>query len=273
MSVFPVALQLYSVRDAASENTEAVLKQIKSFGYDGVEFAGFYGNTPAELAKKVALSGLEPVSAHVAITELRADINKVINDYKTLGCRHIAVPWLGEDERPGAIGFPRVIEELNRFGEILLDAGITLSYHNHDFEFVRVGSEYGFDLIYSSVPAELLKVEQDTCWVSVAGESPVAYIEKYAGRCPLLHLKDYVGKKSNNMYKLIGVNENEKSEDSEAFELRPLGCGVQDFKAIIAAAEKSGVEWLIVEQDEPSMNKSAVECAQISREYLKSIGY
>ena len=270
---FPVALQLYSVRDVAEENTASVLNQLKEFGYDGVEFAGFCGKTPAELAKLVAASGLEPVSAHVSINDMRADINKVINDYKTLGCKHVAVPWLGDEERPGASGFEAVLKDLNRFGEILLDAGITLSYHNHDFEFVRIGDEFGFDRIYSSVPESLLKVEMDTCWVSVAGESPVAYLEKYSGRCPLLHLKDYAGKKSNNMYKLIGVNENEKAEESDAFELRPLGYGVQDWNAIIKAAEKAGTEWLIVEQDEPSMNKSRMECAQLSREFLKSIGH
>ncbi len=273
MKKFPIAIQLYSVRDVLEENTEATLKELKGYGYNGVEFAGLCGKTPSELAKITAKSGLEPISAHVSIGELRADIKKVIADYKTLGCKHIVLPGVNQDERPGNENFPLLLKDMRAFGEALTDAGFVFSYHNHDFEFVKIGGEFGFDIIYQTIPQELLKVQQDTCWVAVAGESPVAYLEKYANRSPLLHLKDYFGKKSDNMYKLIGIDEKLEASENEAFELRPLGCGVQDFKSIIEAAERAKVEWLIVEQDEPSMGKTRMESAKISRDYLESIGY
>jgi sugar phosphate isomerase/epimerase len=49
-----------------------------------------------------------------------------------------------------------------------------------------------------------------------------------------------------------------------------LGYGVQDIPAIIEASKKAGSKWLIVEQDQPSMGKTPMECAAMSMEYLKN---
>jgi len=81
-----------------------------------------------------------------------------------------------------------------------------------------------------------------------------------------------VGSKSKNMYELIG-DDKAKAEEQNTFGLRYVGQGKQDFPAIIKAAEESGTQWLIVEQDNPSPDMTPIECAQKSREYLKSIGY
>ena len=127
------------------------------------------------------------------------------------------------------------------------------------------------DILYESVPADLLQTELDTCWVNVGGENPSDYIMKYAGRSPLVHLKDFVGSKSENMYELIGIDK--KAEGSaEAFDFRPVGSGKQDFPSILAAAEKAGATWVAVEQDKPSLGLTSMECAEKSRVYLKSIG-
>ena len=127
--------------------------------------------------------------------------------------------------------------------------------------------------MYSAIPADLLETELDTCWVNVAGEDPAAYVLKYSGRAPVVHLKDFTGERSNNMYKLIGLNEDKKAEEKNKFEFRPVGYGKQDFVKIIAASEQAGAKWLVVEQDEPSMGKTRLECAEMSRAYLKTIGY
>ena len=73
------------------------------------------------------------------------------------------------------------------------------------------------------------------------------------------------------MYALIGIDENEKKETDGKFEFRPVGLGVQDFPTILNAAEESGVKWVVVEQDEPSMEKTPFECAELSINYLKSL--
>lgn len=267
--MLPIAIQLYSLRDDTAKDAESTLRAVKEYGYDGVEFAGLCGKTPEEMKALIDEIGLVPVSAHISLYDLRDNAEKVINDYKTVGCKHLVVPGLAEDDRPGKDGFVQVVKDMDRFGEMIRNAGMTLSYHNHDFEFVRMeNGEYGFDYLYSNTKPENVKMQQDSCWVKVAGESPEAYLEKYANRCPLLHLKDFAGEKSANMYNLIGIDETKKDAPSN-FEFRPVGSGVQNFRSIVSAAEKCGVEWLIVEQDEPSMGKTPMECAKMSVDYLK----
>ncbi len=269
--MLPVAIQLYSLRDDMANDVESTLRSVKDFGYDGVELAGFCGKTPEEMKKLLDEIGLTPISAHISLYELREDAEKLINDYKVLGCNHLVVPGLALEDRPGKEGFFEVVKDLEKFGALMRSYGMTLSYHNHDFEFVKMDNgEYGFDYLYGNTSPDNLKMQQDTCWVRVAGEDPVKYLEKYKNRCPLLHLKDFVGQKSDNMYNLIGIDETKK-EAPKTFEFRPVGCGVQDFAAIIDSAEKNGVEWLIVEQDEPSMGKTPMECAKISIDFLRNM--
>ncbi len=265
----PIAIQLYSVRDTAEQDFEYTAKTLKNMGYMGVEFAGLYGRTPKEIAKIIASIGLEPLSAHVPFDDMRSDMEKVIRDYKDIGCNHIAIPWLAECDRPNGANYKKTVEDISRFADMADKSGLTISYHNHDFEFVRTeNGNYALDELYVSVP--VLKAELDTCWVSVAGEDPVKYIEKYANRIPLLHLKDYFGGKTENMYGLIGSNE-AKKEESSAFEFRPVGYGKIDFKSVLDAAQKCGVTWCIVEQDEPSMGKSRFECAKMSINTVKDL--
>jgi hypothetical protein len=80
-------------------------------------------------------------------------------------------------------------------------------------------------------------------------------------------------KKPEQLYELIGIEtEKKKEQDEEAFGFRPVGYGVQDFPAILKAAEEAGAEWVIVEQDRPALDKTSIECAAMSREYLKKLG-
>ena len=150
--------------------------------------------------------------------------------------------------------------------------GLTLLYHNHDFEFVKLDGKYALDVLYDTVPADLLQTELDVCWVRVGGEEPASYIRKYTGRAPVVHLKDYAGGKSEHMYELIGIESEERAPEENPFEFRPVGSGVQDMPAIIKAAEDAGAQWVVVEQDMPSMGLAPLQCIEKSRQYLKSIG-
>lgn len=161
-------------------------------------------------------------------------------------------------------------ENVKKFGELANKYGMKLCYHNHDFEFEKVDGEYKLDLLYKAISPELLSTQLDTCWVNVGGENPADYIRKYAGRLKIVHLKDFAGTKGGNMYALIG-NEDKKETAADSFEYRPLGSGLQNFPEILDAAKKSGAEWVVIEQDEPSMGKTRMECAEISIKYLKSI--
>ena len=263
-----IAVQLFSVRDAMKDDFYGTLKQVKAFGYDGVEFAGLFGHSPEEVRQMCQELELVPISAHVSLALLMEDMEGTIECYRTIGCKYIAIPYLPEDLRPGTDGFPKVIEFAKVLGKALADKGMVLQYHNHDFEFVKLDGKYALDVLYEQVGPELLQTQLDTCWVNVGGENPVDYIKKYAGRVPTVHLKDFVGRKTANMYQLIGIDDNQKQEAVEAFAFRALGRGVQNIPAIVEASIEGGAEWFIVEQDMATEGYSPMESIQISARYL-----
>ncbi len=266
-----VAVQVYSVRDDAKADLRGTLEQIKKMGYDGVEFAGLYGNSPAEIKAMCAEIGLVPISAHVPYLDMLADPKGVLSQYAEIGVRFVAVPYLTPEYRPGTDAFPEVVKNVEMLGKVAKELGIQLLYHNHDFEFAKIDGKYALDVLYDTVPAEYLQTELDVCWVNVGGEVPADYIRKYNGRCPVVHLKDFYGEKDENMYELIGINTPAPKKPGN-FEFRPVGSGLNDFPAILQAATECGAEWVVVEQDKPSMGLTPLQCIEKSRSYLKSIG-
>ena len=267
---FPVAVQIYSVRDDAQADLLGTLKKIKSMGYDGVEFAGLYGNSPEDVRAMCEEIGLVPISAHVPFVDMLKNPYGLLADYAKIGCKYVAVPYLNPEHRPDNANFDYVVDFIEILGKAAKSLGIQLLYHNHDFEFMTIDGKYALDILYERVPADLLKTELDTCWVNVGGEVPADYIKKYAGRCPVVHLKDFWGEKSDDMYELIGIDKKAPARPS-GFEFRPVGSGIQNFPAIIESAIASGAEWVVVEQDKPSMGLTPMECAKKSIEYVKSI--
>ncbi len=272
---FPVALQLYSVRNEAQADLDGTLKQIKEMGYDGVEFAGLYEYSAEEVRDLCKKHDLVPISAHVNMKEtLDVGAEEMYDRYKSIGCQFVVIPHVPSNYCKSDEDFPELVNICKKLGKAAKDRGMQLCYHNHDFEFTNmINGKHMLDVLYESVDANLLQTQLDTCWVNVGGENPAEYVRKYAGRCRIVHLKDFVGQKSDNMYALIGVDDDaeKKSQENQKFEFRPVGYGLQDFPAILKAAEESGVEWVVVEQDQPSMEKTPLECAKMSIEYLKTI--
>ena len=266
----PIALQVYSVRKEAASDLRATLEEIKKLGYDGVEFAGLYSHTAQDVKKMCEEIGLVPISAHVPYRDMAADPKGILSEYAALGCKYVVIPYLAEEDRPGTENFPTVIENAKKIGRTAKQMGMQLLYHNHDFEFVTLGGKYALDILYEEVPAELLGTELDTCWVNVGGEDPSAYLRKYSGRAPVVHLKDFYGEKSDDMYELIGIEKKAPARPSD-FEFRPIGSGLQNIPEILKAANDAGAAWLVVEQDNPSMALTPFECAKKSIEYLKSL--
>jgi sugar phosphate isomerase/epimerase len=270
MKKTPIALQLYSVRNELHDDFEGTLKKVKALGFQGVEFAGLYGRSTNEIRAMVDALGLTPISAHVPIDEMLAAPDATMEAYQRIGCSYIVVPWLEDKRRPGAAEYEITIKGIEMLVGCAKKHGLTLLYHNHDFEFVKIGGKYALDMMYENIPA--LMTELDTCWIGVAGEDPAHYVEKYTGRAPIVHLKDYFlpGKKPQKMYELIG-GENKGDADDGVFEFRPVGYGRQDFASIMAAVEKAGSKWCVIEQDMPSMGKTPLECAEMSIRYLKGL--
>ena len=268
----PVALQLYSVRDDVAKDFTGTLKKVKEMGYDSVELAGFAGKEVSELKKILEDAGLKAISGHVPFDAFVNDRDKVFSEYGSLGCKYLAIPWLDTKIAPGGENFKSIIPKIRQIGEDAKAAGITLLYHNHDFEFRKTDGEYGLDILYDSIPAEFLATQIDTCWAKVAGLDPAEYVRKYKGRAPVVHLKDFIMEKdvSGNLYELI--DNDDSGGDKKGFEFRPLGQGMQDMPKILDACTYAEAEWVVVEQDE-SVTCPPMEAARLSREYLKSLGW
>lgn len=271
MATLPIALQLYTIRDAMEKDFEGTLRKVKEFGYDGVEFAGLFGRSAESVKALCEEIGLIPVSAHVPFADMVENTDEILDEYKKL-CNYVVVPYMPDDQRPGKDGFSQTLIDIAKVGKAAYERGMVLLYHNHDFEFVKIDGKYGLDVIYDTIPAEYLQTEIDTCWVNIGGEDPADYVLKYTGRAPLVHLKDFVGGKTEGaaLYELIGITPSEKKASAEAFSFRPVGQGVQNFPKILKASVDAKAEWVIVEQDQPAPGGEAVASAKASIEFLRS---
>jgi len=269
----PVAVQLYSVRDDLTNDCAGTLKKVKDMGYDYVEFAGLWGKTAEEVKKLLDDAGLKAVSAHVPYDAFMADLDKTLADYKLLGCEFVSIPWLDAKVAPGGEDFGTIVDSILKIGKAAKAVGLTLLYHNHDFEFRKVGDAYGLDVLYDTIPAEFLATQIDTCWVKVAGLNPAEYVRKYKGRAPVVHLKDFImgDKVGDKLYELIegeGADDDGKGD----FDFRPLGQGLQNIPEILEASLYSGAKYVVVEQDQSS-TCPPLEAVKASRDYLKSLGW
>ena len=269
MKGLQIAYQLYSARKETLADLKKVLKSLNKLGYDGVEFAGFCGYSAQEIKKMLADAGLEAASSHVPVKDLKEDLGNIIAYHKKIGCRYIAIPYLEESQRPGKPGFADTIRFISETGRKCRKEDLRLLYHNHDFEFEKVSGMYGLDFLFAAVPEKWLQTEIDTCWADYSGVDPAAYLLKYAGRAPFVHLKDYVGSRgASTPYGLIGSEESHPDKEIVAFEYRPFGHGSQNVDALLDAAARSGTEWLIIEQDEHT-GISPMEAAALSIQTIR----
>lgn len=245
-----IALQLYTVRDFAEKDPRGTLQKVKEMGYTDVELAGTYGLPVQELRQMLDDAGLRAISAHVGYGELKNDLDNTVAAYKALGCKYAAIPWIDEDHLPGGEHWATDKPILQKIAAKLKEAGITPMYHNHAFEFKKLSNgEYILDEFFKDLPE--FETQIDSGWVSAADLCPAAYIRKYAGRCPLVHLKDTIITDGNIVD-------------------HPVGSGSQDMPAITKAALESGAVGFVVELDE-TVGMTSLEAAKQSLEYLKGL--
>ncbi|OMF22208.1 sugar phosphate isomerase [Paenibacillus sp. FSL H8-0548] len=251
MSRMNIGLQLYTVRDATAADFEGTLRQVAAMGYEGVEFAG-YGDIKAEAMRDLLQElNLKAIGSHIGLQLLEERIEEEIAYLQTIGAQYAICPWLPADARDAA-AWQNHLVKFEEYGKRFREAGITFAYHNHDFEFeVEIDGQIVFDAMYERIDAQYLQVEMDIGWVQYSGVDPLAYIAKYAGRLPLLHLKDF--------------RAGEKGQQIDTVE---LGRGDLPLLDIIDSASKASVEWLIVEQD--TCANPPLEAVAESMEWVKA---
>lgn len=247
---FPVNLQMYTLRDDAARDLPGTLAEVARIGYAGVELAGYAGATAAQYKALLDDNGLRAVGAHVGIDAVRLEPARVVDEARLFGIEYVTVPWIGAPYAESVDGLRRLGAELAELSEPFAAAGLVLCYHNHAFEFERRdGDVVGFDALFDAAGGKV-QAEMDTFWVKKGGFDPSEYLRRYAGRVPLVHLKDM-------------------SEDGE---FRPVGEGTIDYVgALLPAAADAGARHYIVEQDSCSTG-TPLESVARSFANLKSWG-
>ena len=226
-----IALQLYTLRLLAAEDLAGTLRSVSAAGYRAVELAGLPETAPAELKRMLDDNGLQPIASHEGIERLRADAGAVAGRLVELGCPRVIVPWMPEADRATAAAVRAFASELGECARRMAEDGIRLGYHNHDFEFGAVEGTTIWDILLGALPSAV-ELELDVYWASVGGRDPVAQIGAIADRLRMLHMKD----------RAAGPTPRDA----------PVGEGILAMPAIVEAADAAGVEWFIVEQDEPA---------------------
>ena len=244
-----IGVQLYTVRAEMKQDFEGTLAKVAAVGYRELEFAGYFEKSPKEVRGALDRHGLKAPSTHVDYASLSPEKwPRVLEDSRTIGHSYVVNPWVDDEIQKRADGWKRAAETFNRAGEASKKAGIQFAYHNHDHEFKPVDGKLPYDILLAECDAELVKMEMDLGWVFVAGVDPLTYFDKYPGRFPLVHVKDF-------------------SNDKK---MRNVGSGVIDWKRIFAASGKAGIKHSFVENDEP---QSAFDDIRSSFEYLQKLRF
>jgi sugar phosphate isomerase/epimerase len=248
MKTIPVAVQMYSLREESQKDFAGTLKKVAELGFDGVEFAGFGGLTAEEVKVLLDEYGLQAAACHVPLEELENNLAKVIEEQKIIGSKYVVCPYLMPNRRSEE-DYLSLITLLDEIGKTCRQEGITLCYHNHDFELERLkDGRVALEAIFNDTNPENVKTELDIYWLTKAGEKPVEWISRYNNRSPLVHLKDM-------------------TNDEEQF-FAELGTGGVDLEAVLNIGEETGVNWWVVEQD--MSRRTPFESIEMSINYLKT---
>ena len=259
-----VAVQMFSLREAARADYAGALRQVAAAGYGAIEAAfGYGGLSTDELRRVLGELGLRVAACHVGSGRLREALEEEVAFNLALGNRELVCAELPPEDRREEAAFRRWATELGRIGRRCRELGARLSYHSHAFEFRRFGGVTGLEMLLGETDAADLGWEPDVYWITFAGEDPAAWIGRYAARCRLVHLKDLrAGPRPADP---IEAN----AGDLAAHLATELGEGVIDFGPALAAA--TAAEWLIVEQD--VSERPMAESIALSRRRLREWGW
>jgi sugar phosphate isomerase/epimerase len=230
-----IALQLYTVREPAKKDLPGTLKRVREMGWEYVQWGGGLPNASAEKIREVAdAAGLKVNSAHISVEEFEKDFDGSVRFWKTVGATDLAPGGMMEDCKANLEAWLKGAKRLDALGAKLRAVGMRLAYHNHTFEFETFPGDprRKIDILLEATQPENLRAEFDVAWVFGGGADPAAYLRKYKGRCPFIHVKD-----------ILPMNKGAHAQ------FKPLGQGALHWPDVFAAAREAGVEWYIYEQD------------------------
>ena len=236
-----IGIQLYTLRDDIVKDVKGVISTIAAAGYREVETYGlssdeqFFGLSVKDFAQLLKSHNIKSPSGHYMPSEMlfnkgNGDDVKMLCDVgHTLGHQYIVIPYLEEGKRKTIDQYKALAERMNKAGEICKAANLQLAYHNHDFEFLQINGQRGYDILMNDTDKDLLKLELDLYWVVRAGLDPLDLFKQQPGRFPMVHVKD--------------MDKADRTLNTE------IGNGSIDFKPIIANAKLGGIKHYYLEQE------------------------
>jgi len=253
MKIDQVAAILYTLRDYVQtpDDLKRTLEKVSEIGYRAVQVSGVPSDVmpPEAIARHCNENGLTLCATHEPPDLLFQEPEKAVDRLKAMGVSYTAYPFPANADLTTAGGLREFLDNLTRSTEILAAEGITLCYHNHNNEFIKVEGKLVYERIFDETP---IQAEPDTYWIQAGGAGPLEWVRRLEGRMPLLHLKDMA---------IAPPREQRYAE---------IGSGNINFKPIIEAADAGGCQWFIVEQDE-CYGRDPFECIADSFQALRKL--
>lgn len=262
MKLQKIGVQLYTLRSEMEKDVEKTLASVSAAGFAEVEFAGYFNKPAAEIRAILDRHKLTSPSAHIDFNTISTKLPQVLSDSHTIGHKYIVMPYLDDTLRAQPDIYKRVADTLNKAGAESAKAGITMAYHNHNFEFVPVNGVTPFDMLLKACDPKLVKFELDLCWATAAGQDPVAVFKKNPGRFPMVHVKGLTKKPAGASTPIPEVLPNVSDVGAPG--------DVVDWKGIFAASKIGGIEHYFVEHDVP---KAPLESIKNSYAYLRALTF
>jgi sugar phosphate isomerase/epimerase len=264
-----IGLQLYSVRDLMKADVPGTLTKVAAIGFKEVEFAGLFGQAPKDVRAMLDKNGLTAPASHVDWATVENKLPETLETARVLGHEFIIVPYIGEAERKQPDIYKRAADLFNKVGAESMKGGIQFAYHQHGFEFVpseALGGKLPYDYLLENTDPKLVKMELDICWAVAAEQDPVAYFNRYPGRFPLVHVKDWLkdGKPATPYAGALGP------DTKFTGQMTNVGQGSIDWKRIFAQSEKGGIKHYIIEHDNP---KSPLDDLATSFAYVRDLRF
>ncbi len=234
----PVALELYSIREDCARDLAGTLAKVAKMGYDGVEFAGYYGHEAKEVRGILDQVHLKAFSSHNNIKLLVGDeLEKTVEFNRTLGNPRVMVASL-----PTGTAIQKWYDYARQFNEIaekLKPHQMRVGFHNHARELEPLEGKLPYDVFLDNTSPEVI-MQMDLAHYPEHNLNPVDYMKRYPGRARTVHVKDY----APDGRKVL------------------LGDGVMDWKSVFRAAETvGGIEVYIIEQEKYPEPLTPLECA------------
>ncbi len=232
---YPIGLQMYTLRDQAEKDLPGVLAAVKKIGIQELElYWNLYSRPAKELKQLIADQGLTAPSGHLDYDGFETKL-----DYaKEVGFHYVICPMLPKSMWNSLDDFKKAAEQFNKWGEKVNAMGMRFGFHNHNYEFKDFGGQTGWDAIVKGTDPKLVVLEMDCYWITQAGRNPVEMLNSLHGRVKCIHVKD----------RKPGAAPSQELNDA-AMHFTEVGTGAIDYKKVLAAAEKNGVEHYFLEQD------------------------